>query len=151
METPLEKFMGDDRIKVTVEKPVPIYSRFTVVPDKRPSVDFDLLETALKEAGKFRDLGVSTHIEMALTYDDAVKLVKQVKTRRVRLWLTVSQFAPDAGRFGKDGWHVSGFVPVTRGAVLRFLQEAYTSKHYSGRAMVRMGLYTDCLFIGAGA
>lgn len=137
----------DAMVKVVNEVSIPnAPSTFTVNASDMEPREFKDLGDALFYAGGMEKKHKTVHIQVRATYDDAVKLVKFIKTRKVKLLMMVSHYAPDAKAPNcREGRPVHGYIPVTRGAVLVFLEDVYGKR----RNMVMMDLYAHCLFVGA--
>lgn len=107
---------------------------------------------AAEEALAEKRHGAYCSIKIRATLDEAVNIIKGIRTRKRCLYLAAAQFAPSQSledrALGK-GWAVSAHVVVTRGALLRFLKDAYEYK--ATRAMVELNLYQNCVFVGSTA
>lgn len=85
-------------------------------------------------------------IEIVVPYDEAVKIIDGIRTRKRTLYIAASHITPlvheDKSR------RVFGHAPVTRGGMLRYLDDAY-SKSIRASVAVQIRIYDNCLFLGS--
>lgn len=92
--------------------------------------------------------GDNCRIQALVPYDEAVKIVNGIRTRKRTLYVAASQYAPSLSE-PDHGYNVFAHVQVTRGGLLRYLDNSYTPKLRS-LAAVEISLYSNCVFLGSG-
>jgi hypothetical protein len=97
------------------------------------------------------EINPNSHVDAVMAYDDAVKFIKASRSRD--LYISATMFAPSMDpvkRREERGHNVSGFVPLTKPAILKVLESMY-SKTRRLDCMVIVYLTGQCLFIGGTA